>query len=169
MREKPFSKMRFYTAAEVAEILKVNHQVLVRKLQAGEIPAYKIGKDWRIEEGELQAWLRAGSNRQRNRSGSREESVVRNFFEGGRLKEIPARRSKREIVLKTLAQRFRKGRVYSETEVNEILGAFHPDFCTLRRELVMGKHLEREGGRYWRPSGVPSGEEATAEPETHSS
>ena len=156
----PFSDLRFYTAAEVAAILKMNHQVLARKLQAGEIPGYKIGKDWRIEERELQAWLRACSNRGRAVGDGEEASILRHFFEGGRLKQIPARRSKREVVLRFLARSFQPGRRYSEQEVNEILGAFHQDTCTLRRELVMARLLEREAGVYWRS---PSGEMVGAE------
>ena len=51
------SDLTFYTAAEVAEMLRLNHQVVLRKLQAGEIPGYKIGKEWRIEKGRLLGWL----------------------------------------------------------------------------------------------------------------
>ncbi len=65
----------------MASLLKLNHQVLVRKLQAGEIPAYKIGKDWRIEEGELRAWLASVSNRpvwpERHRGGGDPASLLR--------------------------------------------------------------------------------------------
>ena len=147
-------------------MLKLNHQVLVRKLQAGEIPAYKIGKDWRIEEGELRAWLRSVSNQPSGPSGSEEEEIRRRFFEGGRLKPIPAKRSRREVVLKILAESFQPGREYREAEVNEILTGFHPDFCTLRRELVMAHHLEREAGRYRRAAidGSAAGESGAPPP-----
>ena len=151
--QRPFSDLKFYTAAEVAAILKLNHQVLARKLLAGEIPAYKIGKDWRIEEKELMNWLRVSSNRPTGASASYEEVIERNFFEGGRLKQIPARRSKRNVVLNVIARSFSPGCTYAESEVNDILTGFHPDFCTLRRELVMARLLKREAGRYWRTSG----------------
>ena len=147
---RPFSDYNFYSAAEVAAILKLNHQVVARKLLAGDIPAYKIGKDWRIEEKELMAWLKASSNRPMGESANFEEVIERNFFEGGRLKQIPARRSKRNIVLNKIARSFKPGRDYTEKEVNDILTGFHPDFCTLRRELVMARLLGREAGRYWR-------------------
>ncbi len=152
----PTKDLKFLTAGEVASLLKLNQQVLVRKLLAGEIPAYKIGKDWRIEEGELKDWLRSVSNRPSGPSETEEETIRRHFFEGGRLKQIPARRSRREIVLKILARSFDAGRQYREAQVNEILSGFHPDFCTLRRELVMANHLMREKGRYWRPDAVAS-------------
>lgn len=163
----PGRGFHFFTAAEVAAILKVNHQVLARKLQQGEIPAYKIGKDWRIEESELRAWLTTVSNRAAaakaealHGAAAEEESIRRNFFVANRLTTIPARRSKREVVLRILARRFEPGRTYREAEVNEILRGAHPDFCTLRRELVMARLLQREKGRYWRPSSeatVPKG------------
>lgn len=51
-----------YTPAEVAEILRMNLQVVQRKLQAGEIPAYRIGRGWRIERSQLMRWLEERSN-----------------------------------------------------------------------------------------------------------
>jgi excisionase family DNA binding protein len=150
--EPSIRKTQFLTAAEVAAILKLNHQVLLRKLQAGEIPAYKIGKDWRIDEGELRLWLDSVSNRHGSaRKAETEEAAIRrHFFDGNRLKTIPARRSKREVILRILALRFEPDRTYREVEVNEILKSAHPDFCTLRRELVMARLLTRERGIYRR-------------------
>jgi DNA-binding transcriptional ArsR family regulator len=85
-----------------------------------------------------------------------ERKVLRDFFEGERLKEIPAARKKREIVLRWLALRFDPGVRYSEREVNEILGRHHPDTATLRRELVAERAalLRRERGVYWRVEGA---------------
>ena len=41
---------------------------------------------------------------------------------------------------------------YNEKKVNEILGRYHEDTATLRRELVGSKLMKREGGggEYWR-------------------
>jgi excisionase family DNA binding protein len=166
--EPPFGKLHFYTASEVAEILRLNHQVLARKLQAGEIPAYKIGKDWRIEEGELRSWLRLASNRPPESGDSEEDVIRRHFFEGGRLKQIPGRRSKRNVVLRILARSFEPGRRYSEKEVSETLATFHPDFATLRRELIMASIMKREGGQYWRVSEDETEGEAKAAPRSRS-
>jgi DNA-binding MarR family transcriptional regulator len=81
-----------------------------------------------------------------------ERKVLRDFFEGERLKEIPASRKKREIVLRWLANRFEPGVRYSERQVNEILKRYHPDSATLRRELIADAHalMQRESGVYWR-------------------
>jgi excisionase family DNA binding protein len=56
---------QFYTSAEVADLLRMNHQVVQRKLQAGEIPAYRIGREWRVERAQLMEWLESHSNRRR--------------------------------------------------------------------------------------------------------
>ena len=53
----------FFTTSELAEKLKMNVQVITRKVQAGEIMAYKIGKDWRIPEQSVIQWLEQHSNR----------------------------------------------------------------------------------------------------------
>ncbi len=82
-------------------------------------------------------------------TGAWEEKVLRDFLDGDRLKEIPARRKKRLVVLGWLAREFEPGVRYPEARVNEIIGRHHPDFATLRRELVMSRLLARENGVYW--------------------
>lgn len=88
-----------------------------------------------------------------------ERKVLRDFLEDGRLKEIPAYRKKRQIILRWLATQFDIGRVYAEKEVNEIIQRYHPDAATLRRELVGEKLMARERGMYWRiaPTGETGG------------
>jgi hypothetical protein len=82
-----------------------------------------------------------------------EEAVLRQYFRGGRLREIPARRSKRLVVLERLAQEFEVGIRYPEAEVRTILERFHPDHAALRRYLVDEGFLGRERGVYWRTGG----------------
>ncbi|GMA15741.1 DUF2087 domain-containing protein [Deinococcus metallilatus] len=76
--------------------------------------------------------------------------VLRAFLKDGRLTRIPAQRKKRDVILVELANLFEPGRTYTEREVNDILAGFHPDFFTLRRELVGLGLLAREKGVYWR-------------------
>jgi hypothetical protein len=83
-----------------------------------------------------------------------ERKVLKDFFEGTRLKEIPASRKKRSVILKRLANQFEPEVRYSEVQVNEMLQRFHPDPATLRREMI-GEHLlQREKGFYWRTKEV---------------
>lgn len=80
-----------------------------------------------------------------------ERKVLRDFFEGDSLKEIPSSRKKREVILRWLTELFKTGRRYTEKEVNAIIGRHHPDFATLRRELIGARLLVRERSVYWRP------------------
>ena len=80
-----------------------------------------------------------------------ERKVLRDFFEGMRLKEIPASLKKRIVILKWLARQFEERRLYPEREVNELLARHHSDTATLRRELIGNRFLARENGLYWRP------------------
>jgi hypothetical protein len=82
-----------------------------------------------------------------------EEAVLRNYFRGGRLREIPARLNKRRIVLSRLSLEFEVGVRYPEREVNQTLRRFHEDHAALRRYLVDEGFLSREKGVYWRSGG----------------
>jgi DNA-binding transcriptional ArsR family regulator len=85
-----------------------------------------------------------------------EDKVLRDFFQGGQLKAIPAQEKKRLVILKWVAERFEWGRNYSEQEVNGRLKLFHPDFASLRRYLVAHRFMEREHGVYWRTQREPA-------------
>lgn len=81
-------------------------------------------------------------------------AVLRAFFRHGRLVRLPAQRTKRLVVLDKLAKEFEPGVRYPETEVNEKLTVFHPDYAALRRSLVEEDFLARENGVYWRAGGT---------------
>lgn len=49
-----------------------------------------------------------------------ERKVLHDFFDGPRLKEIPASRKKRSVILKWLARQFEPWVEYTERQVNEI-------------------------------------------------
>jgi hypothetical protein len=82
-----------------------------------------------------------------------EEAVLRAYFRGGRLTEIPSKLSKRRIVLARLALEFDVGVRYPERQVNETLKRFDDDYATLRRYLVDEGFLSRDKGLYWRSGG----------------
>jgi hypothetical protein len=94
-----------------------------------------------------------------------ERTVLGRYFSGRVLYEIPTHRAKRVVVLQRLALEFDIGRRYTEFEVNEILGAFNPDWSTLRRGLIDEGFVDREHvdrqNMYWRSGGrapeLPSG------------
>ena len=78
------------------------------------------------------------------------EKVLRNYLEGERLTQIPAKHSKRMIILAWLADKFETEMKYPEKTVNEMLKRYHPDCASLRRALVDHGFMQRERGVYWR-------------------
>jgi excisionase family DNA binding protein len=138
-------RLVLYTAAEVADVLRLHVQVVQRKLQAGEIPGYRLGKEWRVEHGQLVEWLERYSN-QRTRP-----LTDRWFDASGRLKAMPAQRAKRQAVLARIGELFERGRTYKESEVNARLRDVFDDVAYVRRELVAEEILRRARGIYERP------------------
>ena len=135
------SSIVLYTAGEVAELLRLNHQVVQRKLQAGEIPGYRIGREWRIEHSQLMDWLDKHSNQ---RATSDAGKVLRAFLdEDGRLRSIPVPHAKRAVVLEYVAGHIEAGRTYRERELNAVLRRLFDDVATLRRELVGARLVVR--------------------------
>ena len=139
-------KLALLTVADVAGVLKMNPQVISRKLASGEIEGYKLGKDWRVSEQQLLDYL---AERMNSRTDDAEEArVLRAFFSKGKLKDIPASRKKRLVVLRHIVSTLDAGRIYPEKELNQVLTGFHSDVCTLRREFIINKLMVRKDGNY---------------------
>jgi hypothetical protein len=83
-----------------------------------------------------------------DRSERDRNKVIKDFFKGQKLKQIPAQRKKRVVVLQHLLARFEPNRDYTEREVNAILKEAYDDVATLRRELVDYGFMTRAGGVY---------------------
>lgn len=85
---------------------------------------------------------------QQLREAAYNQKVINSFFSYGKLKNIPAQRKKERIVLLEIAKAFEKGREYTEREVNIIIADYYDDFCTLRRDMVAEKILDRKNSMY---------------------
>ena len=48
---------RLLTVREVAETMRVSNMTVYRLIRAGELPAIRVGKHFRIRENELNAYL----------------------------------------------------------------------------------------------------------------
>jgi hypothetical protein len=81
------------------------------------------------------------------------EILTKYFPQGsqGPLKAFPGKEKPRLIILRELAARFHRGRIYSEKEVNGILEAAYEDHVLMRRYLIDYGFLDREpdGSQYW--------------------
>ena len=50
-------RAEFLTVSEVASLLKLSESTVYTMVRAGEIPAVKLGKQWRVSETRLDEWL----------------------------------------------------------------------------------------------------------------
>jgi hypothetical protein len=80
-------------------------------------------------------------------------AVLRAFLSGGRLRQMPAARGKRRIVLEHIAASFEPGVRYPERAINAVLRAWFDDYVTLRRYLIDEELMARGDGVYWRIGG----------------
>ena len=90
------------------------------------------------------------ADEQRQRDEAYREKVIAAFFEYGRLKSIPAQRKKERICLEEIAKVFEIGKVYEEAQVNEKIQNFFDDYCTIRRDMISERIMERQGTEYVR-------------------
>ena len=82
---------------------------------------------------------------------------LRAFIRDGRITAVPAKRTRRRLLLDQVAQAFEPGRKYSEAAVDEILKTIFDDHCALRRYLVDEAFMSRNAvGVYWRAGGTVS-------------
>jgi hypothetical protein len=149
---------------EVAEKVGVNGQEALRllsRLEQGGLVARTPAGSWRARpecllETVVAAAAEAAAARKLADHGAGdpvEAAVLRTFLPEGSLLRLPARESKRRIVLDRNAQAFEPGVRYSEKEVDDSLTTVFADYVTLRRYLVDHGFLGREAGEYWRTGG----------------
>jgi hypothetical protein len=86
-----------------------------------------------------------------------EEKVIRSFFSSTaplKLKTLPSKQQKLQVVLKKVSEAFESGKTYPEGEVKEILAGIYADHATLRRSLIDFGFLKRtsDGASYWKES-----------------
>lgn len=79
--------------------------------------------------------------------------VQRYLDRDGRIATMPAKASKRRLLLEHVVAGFELGVRYSEIETNAVLRAFYDDYVALRRYLVDAGLLTRQDGIYWRTGG----------------
>ena len=149
------------SSADLAAAHDLDVEVVLRILaplvQAGLVTA-TAGR-YRLEE---EAWRELARTLPRDTPASprvafgmtgAEAEVLARFFAGDRLRELPAQRRKRLVVLERLALEFEPGVRYDESTVNARLRRFHDDHASLRRALVDEGFLDRAAGEYWRAGG----------------
>jgi excisionase family DNA binding protein len=54
-----YATARFLTVAEVASLLRVSSMTVYRLINAGELPAVRVGKSYRLREDDVDRYLAA--------------------------------------------------------------------------------------------------------------
>jgi excisionase family DNA binding protein len=57
--ENDLEPLRLLTVPEAAELLQVSKRTLLRMVSRNELPAFKVGGQWRISESRLSEWIQA--------------------------------------------------------------------------------------------------------------
>jgi excisionase family DNA binding protein len=56
--ERSLSEVRFLTVAEVAAVMRVSKMTVYRLVHAGELPAVRVGRSFRVPEQAVHDYLR---------------------------------------------------------------------------------------------------------------
>ncbi len=141
----------FFTTSELADKLKMNVQVITRKVQAGEIKAYKIGKEWRIPEPSVFEWLESNVNKPGTHASPK------NGANGHARPDHPGAvatmpENHRHLLEYILAQ-LEPNRLYTEKDLDRVIGRHADDCAGVRREFIDRKMMELINGSYRRRNG----------------
>jgi len=55
--ERPLPEVRFLTVAEVAAVMRVSKMTVYRLVHAGELPAVRVGRSFRVPEQAVHDYL----------------------------------------------------------------------------------------------------------------
>jgi excisionase family DNA binding protein len=56
------AELRLLTLGEASAILQVSKRTLLRMIQRKEVPAFKVGGQWRIRENQFRRWVKHKDN-----------------------------------------------------------------------------------------------------------
>ncbi len=54
----PFTEARLLTVNEVADVLRVSRMTVYRLIKTGEMPALRVGRNYRLREEDVHSYLR---------------------------------------------------------------------------------------------------------------
>lgn len=55
--ENSLERLRLLTLPEAAELLHISTRTLQRMIRRNELPAFKVGGQWRLRESQLSRWI----------------------------------------------------------------------------------------------------------------
>ncbi len=139
------------SGATVSHHLRVLRQAGL--LKESRQPPYSF---FSLDHKALQAAVKSVSSRKQVSDLASEEGsipaehrkVIRTFFDGPRLRTMPAQHKKQEIILEEVLRRLPRRREYSERTLSKYIEAVYEDFCTIRRDFIRNGYMTRDKGRY---------------------
>ncbi len=60
-QDGPRGRVRFLTVNEVADLMRVSRMTVYRLVHAGELPAVRVGRSFRVPQDALDAYLRSSA------------------------------------------------------------------------------------------------------------
>jgi len=62
----PEKERRILTVAELARYLRVNMSTIYRLIRNRELPAFRVGRDWRFKLEAIETWMREREKRSKS-------------------------------------------------------------------------------------------------------
>lgn len=59
LRDPQLADMRFFTVAEVAQVMRVSRMTVYRLVHSGELPAVRVGRSFRVPQRAVHEYLQA--------------------------------------------------------------------------------------------------------------
>ena len=82
-----------------------------------------------------------------------DRKVLKDYLhEDGTIEKLPTNRRKLDVILRYISEHFDFDKIYTEKQINAVIGALNEDISGLRRDLISVGYLERkrDGSEYWR-------------------
>jgi excisionase family DNA binding protein len=61
--ENDIDPVRFLTLRQTTDMLQISRRTMLRMLKSKKLPAFKVGRQWRVRESELTKWLQGLNER----------------------------------------------------------------------------------------------------------
>jgi len=81
-----------------------------------------------------------------------DRKILKDYLnEDGTIRQLPTNRRKLDVILRYLVEHFEVGKIYTEKQVNAVIGALNYDISGLRRDLISFSYMDRkrDGSAYW--------------------
>ena len=62
-KQRKFSMDKWVTLEQIADYLQISTSSIYKMVQAGRIPAYKVGRQWRFKKQEIDEWVQRNKSR----------------------------------------------------------------------------------------------------------